>query len=444
MSNDWISDDKPKKGKKKEVKYNHEAEQAVVGCMIGHPKEVIPKVADVLKTSDFFVPAHQILVEVICLLEENGKPVDVMTIHESLVERKLDVEVGSPGILGELLTAYPLHYNVDSYIQMVLRQSKYRNLIKMVRSLEEMTLSEEPIEEILNASQAILDDIGTIRDGEISHGKAGWEDLYTHIHANIEELQRKWIKTGFMQLDASLNGLRPGRSYVIAARPGIGKTALALNMVRNLCMNEKACGLITMEMDDTECRLRILSNHASIDTRRIENGCSDAEKAVLDGLRPEVEKWPIHVLDQSTMSLSDLRKRARQLVKMGCKAIFIDYLQLMHPDDARKKSYDSLTEITRTIKVMARRYQVPFITLVQLNRAERNGDGEPDLENLAGSDSVGRDADCVIILYKDGEGSDFRHVPITWKIAKNRQGPRGKIATNFDGPLVRFTEKGAA
>jgi len=428
--------------KKTEVHYSEEAEKAVLGCMLVHPKKSLPKFDEALKFSDFFVPAHRILAEIICYIDSCGHEVDVLTVHQELCDRKLDSKVGSPGILADLMSGYVSHETMESYIRIVVKKSKYRALMEMAEGIRSKLEEGEDIETVLSGVQALVDNASTVKEGRIYSGKAPWDALYAYIDSCPLERQKTWLKTGFMQLDACVNSLRPGRSYVIAARPGIGKTALALNIMRNLLIEKKPCGMVSLEMSESEVRQRMLANHASIDTRKIENGLDADGKLKANLVRSEVEAWPLHVLEQSSMNIADLRLRVRQLAHLGCKVIFVDYLQLLSSEDPRasKKKHEELGEITRLTKVMARTFNIPIVMLVQLARMDK--DSEPDLENLAGSDSIGRDADCVIIMYKEGEAPDNRRVPITWKIAKNRQGPRGKIPTNFDGPLVRFTEKG--
>lgn len=449
--------------------YSSEAEKAVLGSMLARPDVVVDEVTEVLKRDDFFVPAHQEVFEAIQALHNNGKAIDITTLHQYLADRKLAEVVGSPGILAELAAGLATHLNVGSYIAIVKDKSLLRHLQHACANISQLVVdNQDSVTSVLDNAER---EIFQVTNRGLTNSTVTAKTEIEKAIQLIENYQRNkghlfGIPTGFHRLNELTTGWHGGEMIVLAARPGIGKTALALTFARHAMdarYDEKldnwvkpghAVGLFSLEMTNQQLMLRMLASYASESLQRIRQG--DLDDQAMQKLRmigEDMKQFPLVLDDTSFLSINQLRGKARRMKQQHkIDMLIIDYLQLLRSESEQAKDnrQNEVAEISRGIKGLAKELDIPIIVLAQLNRKSEEGKTEPALHNLRESGAIEQDADMVLLLHReDGadseEGGGGEALPMGVKkykiiIAKQRNGPTDSLEVHFHSQYTRFED----
>lgn len=449
------------------VLYSAEAEKAVLGCMMAQPGEVIDEVTEILSKEDFFVPAHQEVFAALREMHNLQQAIDVMTIHQWLTDRKLAEAVGSPGILAEFLVGFAHHLNVGSYVRIVKDKSLLRCLQHACSTIvQDIADMPDSVPSVLDRAESAIFQVTHM--GLTNSTVTAREEIDKAIQL-IEDFQSRkgrlhGLHTGFHKLDEMTAGWKPGEMIVLAARPGQGKTALALTFARH-ALDQRydeatdawkkpghAVGMFSLEMTNEQLMLRLLASYGSESLQRIRQG--DLDEHSLQKLRMvagDMKEWPLYLDDSSFLTINQLRGKARRMKdRFGIELLVIDYLQLLRSESAQAKDnrQNEVAEISRGIKALAKELSIPIIILAQLNRRSEESKAEPALHNLRESGAIEQDADVVLLLHrpdpeKDQDGNERQVgpiIPYNLIIAKQRNGPTDKLDILFHAPYTRFDD----
>ncbi|MDE1170329.1 MAG: replicative DNA helicase [Verrucomicrobium sp.] len=442
--------------------YSAEAEKAVLGSMLAHPDMVMYQVLESLNRDDFFVPAHQEIFEAIKDLHLSQHAIDIMTVHQYLVDRKLADVVGSPGILAELGAALVTHLNVATYIRLVRDKSLLRHLQgACINIVQDIADSPHEVSAVLDRAET---EVFRVTESGLTQSTVPAKDELERAIAIIDQFrsrkgQLQGIPTGFSQLNELTTGWQKGDMVVLAARPGVGKTALALTFARH-AMSDRydpardtwvkpghPVGLFSLEMTNAQLMLRLLASVAGESLQKIRRGeLDDFGMEKLRHIAEDMKGWPLYLDDSSHLTINQLRGKARRMKqRYNIDLLIIDYLQLLHSESAQAKEnrQNEVAEISRGIKALAKDLDIPIIVLAQLNRRAEEGKTEPALHNLRESGAIEQDADMVLLLHKKDEEegaapSNLRDYTLI--IAKQRSGPTDKLPIRFNAPFTRFED----
>jgi replicative DNA helicase len=423
------------------------AERCVLASMM-LDKELIGSIIGVLRDKEaFFQPDHQIIFERLIDLYNIGKNIDPVILSEELAKRKLLEEIGGLAYLGEIVNSVPSAAHGMHYAQIVREKFLLRQLISASNeTLREAYAPHEEAKTLVDRAEKRMFDIAQ-QDvaGSIQPFHSVLHDVWTMI---VNRGQRG-LMTGFTDLDGMLNGLQPGEMIIVAARPSMGKTAFAMNMIEGLAVRQQIpCAVFSLEMSKQQLAQRMLCSYGGIDADRLRRGqLADEELRAAADLVNVLSQAPIFVDDTAALTVMDLRARARRLVREhGIKAIMIDYMQLMDdPNDESRQQ--QISAISRGVKAVARELSLPVVCLSQLNRAAEGREGHrPRLSDLRESGAIEQDADVVILLHRE----DYYHkgeVDYPFNniaeiiVEKQRNGPTGVVELVFDGKSTRFLNK---
>lgn len=424
-----------------------EAEQSVIGSML-IDKEVIPVVMEILKPEDFYRPDHKEIYNVIIELFDKAQPIDLITVSERLkLYGKLDL-VGGLEYLSNIATAVPTTANARNYSKIVEEKSLLRKLIKTSSDIVDMGFdASEEVSYILDkAEQGIFD----ILQKRSSKGFIPIRDVLVDTFNKLEELYNNkgnitGIPTGFSDLDFKTSGLHNSDLILIAARPAMGKTAFALNLAQYAAVHSQVpVAVFSLEMSKEQLVNRMLCSEAMVDSNKMRTGKledNDWQK-VAKALGP-LSEAPVFIDDTPGVSITEIRAKCRRLkLEHNLGLVIIDYLQLMQGSKSRSENrQQEISEISRSLKILAKEINVPVITLSQLSRApEARTDHRPILSDLRESGAIEQDADIVMFLYRD----DYYN-PETEKkniaeliIAKHRNGSTGTVELVWLGQYTKF------
>jgi len=427
-----------------------EAEQSVLGSIL-IDRDAVIEVADFLKPEDFYRQAHGRIYAVIIELSERREPVDVVTVAEAL-ERTGDLEaIGGRAYLGTLSNQTPTAVHAAQYARIVERKAILRNLISAAGKIAGIGY-EDPAE-VQEAIDRAESELFAVSQRRVAAGfsplKSLLHDAYDrldYLHEHRGELSG--IRTGFGDLDTLTTGLQKSDLVILAARPSVGKTSLALNIAEHAAARDKkSVGLFSLEMSKEQLVLRLLSSVANIDSQRLRTGFLDE----LDFTRiapamNTLSEAPIYIDDTPNITTMELRTKARRLqAEVGLDLVIVDYLQLMQSSTTTRDAnrVQEVSEISRGLKALARELKVPVMALSQLSRQpEMRESKEPRLSDLRESGSIEQDADLVMFLWREKErGSDDQVTDgevVKLKLAKHRNGPTGEIDLWFRKAQTRF------
>jgi len=422
-----------------------DAEQSVLGSMI-IDKEAIFAAAELLTEEDFYSTAHQKIFSGIIGLSEKGEPVDIVTLSEELQSRQCLEEIGGRTYLVSLANSVPTAANVRYHSQIVREKAILRSLIQAATGIVTRSFDSPPnVDEFLDEAEQLIFEIG--RRGK-HQGFASLKDVLVQAFDRIEKLydEKKGVtglSTGFTDLDRLTSGLQNSDLVVIAARPSMGKTTLALNMAQQIAVREKkATAFFSMEMSKDQLAQRLLCAESQIDAQNMRRGfLSQDEWHKLTRAVGPLSESPLYIDDSASLSVMEVRAKARRLkAEKGLDAIFVDYLQLMRGFSRAESRQQELSEISRALKALAKELEVPVVALSQLSRAvEKRPERRPILSDLMESGGIEANADVVMFIYresyynKDTEKGNIAEI----SIAKQRNGPTGLIELYF---LDRFTK----
>jgi len=423
-----------------------EAEQSVLGSMIIE-KEAIYAAIELLHGRDFYRSSHQKIYEAIIGLSDRGEPVDLVTLADETQRLRCLEDVGGMSYLVALANAVPTAANVQYYAQIVREKSILRSLINtatgIVTSCYELPGN---VEEFLDEAERQIFEIG--RQGK-QQGFSLLKDALMEAFDRIERLfdEKKGItglSTGFTDLDRISAGLQDSDLIILAARPSMGKTTLALNMAHHTAVREKkAAAFYSMETSKEQLAQRMLCAEAKIDAQNLRRGfLSQEEWQKLTRAVGPLSEAPLYIDDSASLSVMEIRAKARRLkAEKGLQAIFVDYLQLMRGFSRSENRQQELSEISRSLKALAKELRVPVVALSQLSRAvERRPDRRPILSDLMESGGIEANADMVLFIYreayynKDSEKGNVAEVIV----AKQRNGPVGTFELYFHDRLNKF------
>ncbi|EMS72412.1 replicative DNA helicase [Ruminiclostridium cellobioparum] len=424
-----------------------EAEQSVIGSML-IDKEVIPVVMEVLKPEDFYRPDHKEIYDVIIELFDKAQPIDLITVSERLrLHGKLDL-VGGLEYLTNIATDVPTTANVKHYAKIVEEKSLLRRLIKASSDIVDLGFNaSEEVSFILDKAEQNIFDILQKRS---SQGFVPIKDVLVDTFNKLEELYNNkghitGIPTGFVDLDFKTSGLHNSDLVLIAARPAMGKTAFALNLAQNAAVHSGIpVALFSLEMSKEQLVNRMLCSEAMVDSNKMKTGQledNDWQK-VARALGP-LSEAPIFIDDTPGISITEIRAKCRRMkLEHNLGLVVIDYLQLMQGSRSRSENrQQEISEISRSLKILAKEINVPVICLSQLSRAaETRTDHRPILSDLRESGAIEQDADIVMFLYRD----DYYN-PDTEKkniaeiiLAKHRSGSTGTVEMVWLGQYTKF------
>ncbi|MFY9258146.1 MAG: replicative DNA helicase [Dethiobacteria bacterium] len=416
-----------------------EAEQSVLGSMI-IDKEAIFAAAEMLREADFYRTAHQKIFEAIMGLSEKGEPVDLVTLAEELQRQHSLEEAGGTAYLSALAGAVPTAANVQYYALIVREKSILRSLIGTATKIVAGCYEGPPdVEEFLDAAEQQIFEIG--RQGK-QQGFIPLKEVLKETFDRIERLfdEKKGVTglaTGFTDLDTICSGLQQSDLIIVAARPSMGKTTLALNMAHHIAVKEKKpTAFFSLEMSREQLAQRMLCAEAKIDAHNLRRGIlSQEEWQKLTRAVGPLSEAPLYIDDSASLSVMEVRAKARRLkAERGLEAVFVDYLQLMRGFSRAENRQQELSEISRSLKALAKELSIPVVALSQLSRAvEKRESRRPILSDLMESGGIEANADVVLFIYresyyhKDTDRGNIAEIIV----AKQRNGPVGMIELCF-------------
>ena len=445
------SPDAPSPTRLKLPPHSIEAEQSVLGGLMIR-NEAWDTVADKLSARDFYRPHHQIIFEVMAALANDLQPLDVLTVAEALESRKLAERVGGIAYLAELAEETPSAANIGAYAQIVRERAILRQLISAGSGITESAFEPEgrSIRTLLDeAMKAVFDiaDSGLQGDGPQQVAPM-LSDAFERVYRLSENPNAiTGLETGFVDLDRYTAGFQDSDFIVIAGRPSMGKTALAVNIAEHAVMRsdagDDAVLIFSMEQPAEQLVIRLLSSLGRIDQNRLRTGRLDEDDwPRLESAVNQLKHKPLFIDDARGLTPNAVRARARRVARtVGLKLIVVDYMQLMRAEGQSENRTLELSEISRTLKSVAGELRCPLVALSQLNRAlENREDKRPRMSDLRESGAIEQDADVILFIYRDEEynkdSEDKGLAEII--IGKQRNGPTGMVKMRFRKDLTKF------
>ena len=426
-----------------------DAEKSVLGALMLEPNAII-KVADVLLSKDFYKPEHQTIFQAILELFEKSKPIDILSVTSRLKEKKQLKDVGGSSYLTELVNSVPTTAHINYYADLIKKKSIFRGLITASSEINEKAFvadqeADEFLDEVERKIFAISQESTT---SHFSHIKEDLKDAYERIE-KLHQGERKLrgVSTGFEELDNLLSGFQKSDLIVLGARPSFGKTALALDIVRNIATKENLpVGFFSLEMSREQIVDRLIAAEAQVALWKLRTGrlTDDIEFEMIQEALDRLSKAPLFIDDTPSPNILEMRSMARRLqIEHGLSLLVIDYLQLIQPRTVSQNMVQQVTEISRGLKSLARELNTPILAVSQLSRAVEQREMKiPRLADLRESGSIEQEADVVLFIYR--KDRDRVDVPLEEQnmaeilISKHRNGPLGAVKLRFDLEKVSF------
>ena len=394
---------------------------------------------------DFYAPKHEIIFTAIKALANQGEPTDVVTLSAELVKLGKLSTIGGAEYLHELTAIVPTAASASFYANIVREKAILRRLIEAgTRIAQRGYDGEGEVDDQVNTAQ---NEIYSVADD--SSGK-DYTVLATALQMAADEIELvqknqglAGVPTGFTELDKATNGLHPGQLVIIAARPGLGKSTLALDIAREAAINKKlATAIFSLEMSQTEIAMRLLSAETSIYLQNMRAGSiTDNEWAIIAERRSAIANAPLIIDDSPNLNIVEIRAKCRRMIKeWDLKLVVIDYIQLMTSGKKVENRQQEVSEFSRSLKLLAKELKVPVVALSQLNRKSEEGSTKrPELSQLRESGSLEQDADLVILIHREFNQQESTRVGEAELIlAKQRNGPTGSSNVLFQGQYSRF------
>ncbi len=430
--------------------HNSEAEKALLGSIMLRP-EVMYEVADIVYPQSFYSEKHRLIFETMLELFQKRNPTDLLTISARLKEKNLLEEIGGSGYLADLVNAVPSSANAVFYAHIVQKKHIARNLIGAADFISALGYDEaEEIEQIIDQAQKKIYDVTNIAS---IHTFSALKDELDEAWERLDKLHHsgsglRGVPTGFQALDDKLSGLQKSDLIILAARPSVGKTSLALDIARQTAVeNNVPVGIFSLEMSAQQLVDRMLAAQSNVDAWALRTGrLSKSDENVWTALQDSMNtlaKAPIFIDDQPGNNILKMRAVARRLKnEKGLGLIVVDYLQLMMPTQSRNSDnvVQQVTEISRSLKNLARELDVPVLALSQLSRAVEQRGGKPKLSDLRDSGSIEQDADVVMFIHREDKGKEEaeRTNIAEILIEKHRNGATGKVELYFNERKATF------
>ncbi|MCK9186310.1 replicative DNA helicase [Candidatus Gracilibacteria bacterium] len=430
-----------------------EAEKSTIGSIL-IDKEAITKISDFVKSEDFYHDAHRLIYQAMVDLYDKRTPIDLVTLTNILEEKKELKMIGGASYLALLANEVPTATHIFQYATIVKQKSILRKLILAGDAIKGLGyMEEQDVEELIEKAERSLFSVSqTYMSDRFVHIKDVLNKTYEKIsdlHDPEAKEKYRGIPTGFKSLDNLLSGLQPSDLVILAARPSMGKTALALNIAQNVAKRGKTVGLISLEMSKEQLVERMFCSLLAVDSWKMRTGkLSDDDFGRIGSIMDELNSMKIFIDDSIGNSIAELKAKARRLkMENGLDFLVIDYLQLM---SAGSSSYNSqsnrvqeISEISRSLKALARDLSIPILALSQLSRAvEMRPSKIPQLSDLRESGAIEQDADVVLMMYREDyyeEDTERKGVTDLF-IRKHRNGPIGHIELAFKKEQMKFLD----
>ena len=436
-----------------------EAEQSLLGGLL-LDNQAFDKIADLVTAEDFYRDDHRRIYRHLAKLIEHAKPADVVTVAESIEASEDKDRTGGPAYLGSLAQNTPSALNIRRYAELVRERSVQRRLIQVATEIAESALapSGKEVGQLLDEAESRILEVGE-RGQRGTQGFESIQPVLARVFERIDHLYHQENKsdvtglpTGFADLDEKTAGLQQGDLVIVAGRPSMGKTAFALNMAEHVAVgNGVPVAIFSMEMGATQLAMRLLGSIARVDQHKMRTGrLNDEEWSRLSTAMGKLHDAPIFIDETAALNSLELRTRARRINRQCGKLglVMVDYLQLMSAPSQGNQNENRATEISeisRSLKALAKELSAPVVALSQLNRAlETRTDKRPMMSDLRESGAIEQDADLILFIYRDEvyypEKPESKGTA-ELIIGKQRNGPIGKIDLTFLGEHTRFEDR---
>ena len=427
------------------------AEQGTLGGML-LSKDAIAEVVELLRPGDFYKPAHELIFAAILDLYARGEPADALTVSAELTTRGEIARVGGAPYLHTLMSSVPTAANASYYAVIVRQRAMLRRLVEAGTRITQMGYSTDgsDLDEIVNRAQA---EIYAATEQRAADDYLPLADVLEGALDEIESIAHRsgvmiGVPTGFTDLDALTQGLHPGQMIIIAARPALGKSTLALDCARSCSIRHGLPSVIfSLEMGRNEICMRLLSAEARVPLHLMRSGTmTEDDWARMAARVGDLAEAPLFIDDSPNMSMMEIRAKCRRLKQRhGLRLVVVDYMQLMSGGTTRRPEsrQQEVSEMSRALKLLAKELEVPIIAVSQLNRGpEQRTDKRPMLSDLRESGSLEQDADMVILLHREDayEAESPRAGEADFIVAKHRNGPTATITVAFQGHYSRFVD----
>lgn len=421
--------------------HNLDAEVSVLGSLL-IDKDAVVTVAPILLPDHFYKPAHSMIFDAVLTLYEERDPIDLVTVTDRLKKKKTLKKIGGSSYLASLIEKVPTSAHVEVYARLVKDTATKRELITAGSKLVELCFEEQQeIAQILDqGEQAIF----SLSQKHMKQNFIPIKDVLAESFDRLDDLHKqtsglRGVPTGIHDLDDALAGMQASNLLILAGRPSLGKTSLALNIATHAAVKEKiAVGFFSLEMSKEELIDRLLVSEGDIDAWRLKTGrLTERDFTKLSDAMGNLAEAPLFIDDTPAVSVLEMRTKARRLqVEHGLKLLVVDYLQLARSSRRWDSRVQEVSDISMGLKNLARELRIPVLGISQLSRAvEARGTKEPQLSDLRESGAIEQDADVVMFLYRK-EDQDMENINL--KIAKHRNGPLRTIPLRFKGDRISF------
>ena len=427
---------------------NVEAEEAILGALLIDPDAII-RVATILRPEDFYREKHGWIYDVILALHERREPIDFLTVVDELDRREQLDQVGGAAFITTLINAVPTSIHAEHYARIVERAATRRRLLEAAGQIAALAYQEaDDVEEVVDRAEQTLFGVSERR---ISRELVPIKQVLSDYYDRIEYLTRHQgevigIPTGFADIDKLLGGLQRSDMVILAARPSVGKTSLALSIAHNAAKKYgQRVAFFSLEMSNEQVVQRLISAETGIDSQRLRRGkIAENEWARFIKATSDLAETYFYIDDTPGISALELRTKARRLqAEVGIDLLAVDYLQLMRGDYRSENRVQEISSISRSLKGLARELNVPILAISQLSRGvESRTDKRPILSDLRESGALEQDADVVIFIYRDelyNENTERKNIADII-VAKHRNGPTGVVSLYFKKELAQFRE----
>ena len=427
---------------------NEEAERAVIGSVLIDPVSFYD-VAQYIKTDDFYIIRHQWIWEAIQQLHNDKSAVDIITVRKKLELNKKLEETGGASYLMDIVNDTPTSIHAEAYAKLIKESSTRRRLIQTCAEIAKLAYDQgEQINDIMSTSiSGILNIASSSIEGKIKSAR----DVFSEVYDMVQEMSSRdendlpCVATGFVDLDKILGGgLQNSRLYTLGGRPGNGKTSLLMSVLYNIAYNvasrNKTTLVFSLEMDSLELGQRLISIDSGIDGQIIQSGkLMDSQWTIFTNSFDKLSRGNIFIDDSSYMTPAQMRAKCKHVeAEHGLDLIMLDYLGLMNSDRKYTSRVDEVSEISRSLKRIARDMKVPVFDAHQLNReVEKRAEKKPQLSDMRDSGSVEQDSDCVLLIHPDEDNDALVHL----NVAKQRNGPTGIADLVFLKSNTKFVSR---
>ena len=427
---------------------NIDLEKALLGSIMIKP-DVMNEITDIISVDSFYAPKHRIIYDAMLSLFSKNEPIDLLSLSTRLKQKKQLDQAGGSSFLAELVNAVPSASNVKHYAEVVQKMAMMRNLISAADYISELGYDEaQEIEDLLDRAEK---KIYEVTESPSLHKFVSLSETLTEAWDRFETLNAsgdgiRGIRTGFSGLDNILSGFQKSDLIILAARPSMGKTALALDIARQTAIHHgTTVGIFSLEMSEQQIVDRMLSAQSRVDAWKLRTGknIKEEEYEMIRNAMNDLSKAPIYIDDKPGNTVMNMRTVARRLKReRGLDLIIVDYLQMMSPQSSRAQEslVQQITEISRSLKNLARELDIPVLALSQLSRAIEQRRGKPRLSDLRDSGSIEQDADVVMFIHRDDKYNEASEKPNIAEILieKHRNGPTGYVELYFNQDKVTF------